>query len=332
MQLDSVRGLKESLTKTVIAGLNESEPVAFTVTTGPRVRVHRTIALGVISKGRNDFELAVRLQRPELRNSEALDAIRKHAKGEVDVRYIGRVTKLAAKAPSHWYRKRQRPLRLGTSIGHFSVTAGTLGCIVKNRSDGTNMILSNNHVLANENDATPGDVILQPGHFDGGRRPGDVAGELARFIRLKSTSKNMVDCAVASIRETVQCDCKKLGDLGNLAGLGPTFLNHGTKVSKVGRATGESKGSVSAFELDNVVITYGMGDIIFDNQIEIEGTGSTTFSSGGDSGAVMVDGDLKGVGLLIAGSDQGGSNGKGVTYANPLKAVLDALKVDLSLC
>ena len=35
------------------------------------------------------------------------------------------------------------------------------------------------------------------------------------------------------------------------------------------------------------------------------------------------------VALLFAGGDQGGSNGQGLTYANPIRTVLDALKVDL---
>ena len=56
-----------------------------------------------------------------------------------------------------------------------------------------------------------------------------------------------------------------------------------------------------------------------------------TFSQGGDSGSLIVDADRRAVGLLFAGSDQGGSNGKGLTYANPLRAVLEALKVDLFL-
>ena len=33
---------------------------------------------------------------------------------------------------------------------------------------------------------------------------------------------------------------------------------------------------------------------------------------------------------LFAGGDQGGTNGKDLTYANPLRTVLDALKVDLA--
>ena len=37
----------------------------------------------------------------------------------------------------------------------------------------------------------------------------------------------------------------------------------------------------------------------------------------------------QGVALLFAGSDQGGRNGQGLTFANPLREVLAALKADL---
>jgi hypothetical protein len=36
------------------------------------------------------------------------------------------------------------------------------------------------------------------------------------------------------------------------------------------------------------------------------------------------------IALLFAGTDFGGANDRGLTYAAPLRAVLDALKVDLT--
>ncbi|GAJ04643.1 unnamed protein product, partial [marine sediment metagenome] len=54
-----------------------------------------------------------------------------------------------------------RPAPPGVSIGHPEVTAGTFGCVVL--KDGTRMILSNNHVIVNKNDAEVGDNIYQPG-------------------------------------------------------------------------------------------------------------------------------------------------------------------------
>ncbi|MGQ0834838.1 MAG: hypothetical protein ACT4O5_07940 [Gammaproteobacteria bacterium] len=75
---------------------------------------------------------------------------------------------------------RHRPAPGGVSIGHRDVTAGTLGCLV--RKNGALLILSNNHVLANSNDAQQGDAILQPGPIDGGRFPGDHIANLEAFV------------------------------------------------------------------------------------------------------------------------------------------------------
>jgi hypothetical protein len=81
-------------------------------------------------------------------------------------------------------RGRFRPIPCGISVGHYKVTAGTLGCIVTDRTTGEKYILSNNHVLANCNDALIGDPILQPASMDGGNNPADVIARLERFIAL----------------------------------------------------------------------------------------------------------------------------------------------------
>jgi hypothetical protein len=288
-----------------------------------------TIALGVGRKGRDDYILAVRLQRRALESSPQLEAIRRQAKGEVDVRYIGRVTKLAAKP---WHQKRNRPLRMGGSVGHFKITAGTLGCFVRAGETGTVMILSNNHVLADENRARKGDAILQPGPLDDGQNPGDRIAVLSSFIRFNRTKPNLVDCAAAALDDGIKFNPTKLEGLGNLAGLGDAALTDDEIVGKVGRTTGTTRGKIVAFELDNVMVgDYRLGILRFDQQIEIEGDGSDPFSRGGDSGSLIVDKDVRGIGLLFAGGDLGGSNGLGLTYANPLRTVLDMLKVSLVL-
>jgi hypothetical protein len=330
MQLDSARELKSALQKSVIvpmatsfavksAGLRAQSMTALAATPP-------TMALGVVRKGKNDFGLAVRIQKRGLENSSQVDTIKKKAKGEVDVRYIGQVTKRAA---IPWYQKMTRPLRIGASIGHFKITAGTLGAFVRSRDDSSVLILSNNHVLANENNAKKGDDILQPGAFDGGTDPGQKAGELLRFIKLKKAEANLLDCAVASIDGGIEFDHRTLTGLGKLAGLGDPVLAENDEVGKVGRTTGTTKGRVSAFEMDNVVVDYGLGALKFDGQVEIESADTGPFSQGGDSGSLIVDASHHAVALLFAGGDQGGSNGQGLTSANPFRAVLDALKVDL---
>jgi hypothetical protein len=330
MQLDSARDLKAALRESLIvpmaasfavrsAGLR-AQPTSALAATPP------TMALGVVRKGKQDFGIAVRVQKRGLENSPQVETIKKKAKGEVDVRYIGEVTKRAALP---WYQKTTRPLRVGASIGHFKITAGTLGCFVRSHDDGSVLILSNNHVLANENKAKKGDHILQPGHFDGGQDPAQKVGELLRFVRLKKAGANFVDGAVASIDGEIKFDQRTLTGLGKLVGLGDPVLADDDAVGKVGRTTGTTKGRVTAFELDNVVVGYGIGYLKFDGQVEIEGDDSGPFCQGGDSGSLIVDAGHRAVALLFAGGDQGGSNGQGLTYANPIRAVLDALKVDL---
>ena len=80
-----------------------------------------------------------------------------------DVVPVGKIRALQSRTARH------RPAPGGVSIGHIDITAGTLGCLVKR--DGTTFILSNNHVLANSNDAQVGDPILQPGPLDGESLP-----------------------------------------------------------------------------------------------------------------------------------------------------------------
>jgi hypothetical protein len=83
-------------------------------------------------------------------------------------------------------RDRYRPeIPSGVSIGHYKVTAGTLGTIVTDRTTGEKLILSNNHVLANSNNSLVGDAILQPGTADGGQNPADMVARLERFVTLR---------------------------------------------------------------------------------------------------------------------------------------------------
>ena len=181
----------------------------------------------------------------------------------------------------------------------------------------------------NENLAKAGDAILQPGKLDGGQLAHDRVGSLAGFVKLRRTSANRIDAATASIEEGIEINSAKLAPFGRLHGVGSTFLDAGAEVRKVGRTTGATKGRVTAIEVDHLIVGYDVGDLRFDGQIEIEGQGTKTFSDGGDSGSLIVDPNGLAVALLFAGTSDGGSNGRGLTYASPIHAVLDALKVDL---
>ncbi len=83
--------------------------------------------------------------------------------------------------------QRIRPIPCGVSIGHYQITAGTLGVLVTDKVSGDKLILSNNHVLANSNLGKKGDAILQPGPIDGGKNPADMVATLERFITIHYT-------------------------------------------------------------------------------------------------------------------------------------------------
>ena len=334
MRLDSVRELKQLLP----AHLNKTFAVRAAAGKTANLAVARAASLaseapsyflGVSKKGKKNYRLALRLQDRALQKSELVDRIAARARGEVDVRYVGRIRARA----KPWYQSRQRPLLIGSSTGFLAsgfIMAGTLGCFVRSGSSSALYILSNNHVLADENRYPKGRPIVQPGALDGGSPSADRVATLTRFVRLDPAKANLVDCAIAKLNASIQADVHKLKGIGTLAGPRGSGLQAGDVVHKVGRTTGVRHGRVTAFELDGVQVEYEIGVISFDNQVEIEGAGTRSFSDAGDSGSLIVDDQRLAAALLFAGGDHGGSNGKGLTYANPIDAVFKALKVKLA--
>ncbi|MBX9243484.1 hypothetical protein ICW40_01525 [Actinotalea ferrariae] len=227
---------------------------------------------------------------------------------------------------------RARPLRPGVSIAHVSVSAGTLGAFV--RVSGRLHALSNYHVLVGSPSASIGDPVLQPGPADGGRDPQDRIGSLAAFVELRPGVTAVVDAAVALLDEGIGVDLAyPVGPVTEVAdALGAE------EVEKIGRTTGVTRGRITAIELDDVVVGYGeeLGELSFDGQIEVESLGTGPFSRGGDSGSLvyLAGGDDRpgtAVGLLFAGSESGGENGTGLTYLNPIGAVLEQLGAELAV-
>lgn len=230
---------------------------------------------------------------------------------------------------------RARPAPVGFSIGHPDITAGTLGARVMNAS-GQVYILSNNHVMANSNNASIGDPILQPGPYDGGTSADSLAW-LSDFQVIDfSGGSNTMDAGVARTT-TANVDFATPTDDAYGApssqifgdGNGDGFFDDksqllGLGVMKYGRTTGFTTGQISEINVTVSVCYETRGPFMcakaatFSDQI---GIASETFSAGGDSGSLIVSQAGKNpVGLLFAGSSTR-------TLANRIDLVLDRFDV-----
>lgn len=246
-----------------------------------------------------------------------------------------------------------RPALGGDSIGHYAITAGTLGCVVK--KNGQRMILSNNHVMANSNEAKVGDQILKPGAYDGGKLENQIAsldswqnivfiGEglpdtncsianglamilnvfsamLGRQSRMRAYSLqaevNLIDAALA--KPIVNLDVSdEIRDIGKIANMKSAEL--GMEVHKRGRTTGYTKGIVDQIDVTTQV-SYGTNKTaVFSDQVIIT-SDNGSFSQPGDSGSAILSGNNL-VGLLFAGSDT-------ITIVNRIENVFNILGCSL---
>lgn len=246
---------------------------------------------------------------------------------------------------------RFRPAPGGVSIGHYQITAGTLGCLVQ--QDNTLFILSNNHVLANSNDAFEGDSILQPGPHDGGQTAKDEFAKLSKFVPIRfeesgngensctaarwitgvlnklaaiSGSKtrfrqyriaienNRVDCAIARPNNPGEASAEIL-EVGEINSIVEGEL--GMEIRKSGRTTGLTSGVIDQVDVTARVNFGANKTAVFEDQLMAGG-----MSQGGDSGSVVLDMENNITGLLFAGSST-------TTLINRIQNVFDELDVGL---
>ncbi|MEM7147978.1 MAG: hypothetical protein AAF591_22935 [Verrucomicrobiota bacterium] len=216
------------------------------------------------------------------------------------------------------------PLVPGISVGHSSITAGTLGAIVVGRNDGSIGALSNWHVL-HGGLGSPGDAVLQPGRADGGSNPRDTIGTLANSI-LNADG----DAAVALLDESRgfkpnQFESGKVITESHTASIGEI-------VEKSGRSTGITRGRVDG--VGRYFINYSVGRRGIDGfkivPVDEDNPNDEEISEGGDSGSLWysVD-DGEGVGLHFAGETLAAPSAEHAIACH-LPRVLDALEVDLA--
>jgi len=201
------------------------------------------------------------------------------------------------------------------------IFVGTLGALVKDRTTGAMMALTNFHVACVDSGWSVGDTQAQPGRVDGGTCPADKFGSLTRAVLSEH-----VDGSVTTIDTGKATDCS-IVEIGNVKGSATATV--GMAVRKRGRTTGLTYGSVTSVDY-STSINYGdgLGTHVLKNQIRVavDTSKSTQFGDHGDSGSVVVNDDNKVVGLHFAGNTAGT-----IGVANPIQFVLDELNVDLCI-
>lgn len=209
-----------------------------------------------------------------------------------------------------------RPVPCGVSCGHLDITSGTVGALVVLRNNRL-AILSNNHVLANENHAALGDRIVQPGPLDGGT-PAHMIGILESFTPISFSDINLIDGAVAFTSRQLVSSRHVTYALNPE----PTAAAPMMTVMKNGRTTRSTAGWVSAVSVDGVAVEYDGGIATFNDQVIIRSLTQNPFSQPGDSGSLIVTtGSRRPVGLLFAGSASH-------TIANPITNVMSLLGIE----
>ena len=159
------------------------------------------------------------------------------------------------------HRRRHRPAPGGVSVSPDAGeggarSAGTLGVVVVDRGTGRQRyILSNNHVLANENRMTIGAPALQPGALDGGT-VSDRIGALSRFVPLLLRI-GATGWTPRSRASTARPMPREILEIGRPLGSAAPVLNG--VVRKSGRTTGLTEGIIRAVQFDAVNIQYDRG-------------------------------------------------------------------------
>jgi hypothetical protein len=227
---------------------------------------------------------------------------------------------------------------------------GTLGALLRDES-GSQYILSNNHVLAESDQAKIGDTIVQPALIDRNcdQNAGRPVASLRYIVPLATIGTN-VDAALAEVNAgmvdpggaILQFGSPGTGTNGTLgaaapaAGLGQALTpelfapdSAPLLVAKSGRTTGLTCSTIDALDL-SVEVDYYKDCAetqpyyrkTFAGQIGISGDG---FSDSGDSGALVVDAaNAEPLGLYFAGGTD--DRGNGFSVASPIQEVLTELE------
>lgn len=228
----------------------------------------------------------------------------------IDVEAIGTIY---AQNFQHFHR----PLFRGLSIGLENSGGGTLGCFVRKRGDKDSVyLLSAAHVLDQMSSNTNHSKVYQPATESNVPEQGNLIANVTETSDIDTQSNhygNRVDAGIAKVLPNVEVrPSLTKGATGR--------YSIGTEVTLVGATTGRGQvGQITDID-GEVFIRYSGPNrkAGFRNQVI-----SSSFSSGGDSGAIVLKKKSNQViGLLIGGTDS-------ISIFTPIQYVLDALGIDL---
>lgn len=263
---------------------------------------------------------------------------------EVDFRYLPlpKIRSAASSAPqvTPYDLTASSRYTCGSSVFISSaIDAGTLGAIVVD-GGGTHFGLSNNHVVAACNYAKMATPIMAPGMADvrpHGIDPFTIGHHSKALSLLLGDPDNVdatenLDAAMFSIPNpnTVSSMQRSAYDTPTAVAMPPV----GTRVEKVGRTTGRTRGKVTILTVgvepvEVSVPAFGFrGVAFFADFFCIEGESGQHFALPGDSGSLITfvdpNGERKSAGLVFAVN-----TAKSLTYAVPIDRILNRLGVGL---
>jgi len=218
------------------------------------------------------------------------------------------------------------PLLPGIGVGNpLDDNVGTLGAMVRRRSDHALALLSNSHVLARDGLSAIGEEIVQPSTRDGGTPTADRVARLARFEPFEFTPTgfpNVVDAAIAEL-DGRRANASEIRLLGHAPRGITKNVRRGMHVHKVGRTS----------DLTTAIIQ----DVHFRLHFRLRKSARrrervgfrhqvmcTRFTAPGDSGSLVLSSSGRAVGMHFAGSMT-------ASIFNRIDHVLNALDVDLVL-
>lgn len=238
--------------------------------------------------------------------------------------------RVVAESTASRRKSRINPIVPGVSVANRHVTAGTVGCIVFDRRNGSPYVLSNWHILHGP-DGEVGDDVVQPGPHDDNRIQ---LNRLGRLVRSHLGAAG--DCAVASIED--RSFRQEILDLDvAVEQLGEPELDD--KVIKSGRTTAVTHGIVTRV---HTIAKLDYGGSVGEQSIGAFEIGpdpgrpapNDEISMGGDSGAVWLFKASNGKPTKVMAGLHFGGEGEGDPNEHALacypKSVFEKLDISLT--